>query len=103
MSHDDELLPPHLQALQTAIKLAGSRRELARRIACYTPCSAGRLDMWFHRGTPIPVEIAPFVALAVDGKVSVFDLCPGYRQGWFALLGLLKTQVQEQEPVQEIA
>ncbi|MFP4895785.1 hypothetical protein [Paraburkholderia sp. EG304] len=92
-------VPPQLAALQTAIELAGSRRELARRIARHVPCTAGRLDMWFHRKSPVPVEIAPFISAAVDGAVSVFELCPEYSKGW----RMLKELLNSEEPIRETA
>jgi len=99
--------PAH-RALQTAIDLCGgSRRELARRIAetgyrgVRAPISPQRIDNWINRKTaaPVPIEVAPFVAAAVEGKVSVFDLCPHYQEGWLLIAELLKAgeQVPEQE------
>ncbi|WP_395066149.1 hypothetical protein [Paraburkholderia silvatlantica] len=103
---------PALSALQTAIDLCGgSRRELARRMSnqayprprgqrvAGTPAfSSQRIDGWLQRGGTVPVEAAPFVAAAVGGQVSVFDLCPEYKEGWSLLSRLLKQQRRERGP-----
>jgi DNA-binding transcriptional regulator YdaS (Cro superfamily) len=93
---------PALRALQTAIELCGgSRRELARRIAgtgyrgVRAPISPQRINQWINRDHSVPIEVAPFVAAAVDGQVSVFDLCPHYEEGWLLIAALLKTAQQE--------
>ncbi|MFP3549722.1 hypothetical protein SB861_03270 [Paraburkholderia sp. SIMBA_049] len=92
---------PALRALNTAIAICGgSRRELARRIAetgyrgVRAPISPQRIDNWINRDGAVPIEVAPFVAAAVDGKVSVYDLCPGY-EGWRVLRALLLTEDRE--------
>lgn len=104
---------PALRALQTAIDLCGgSRRELARRVCeiGYPGVRAGvnrplftteRIDKWFSRDGAVPIEVAPFVAAAVDGKVSVFDLCPHYEDGWRLIAQLFRAG--QQEPEEEIA
>jgi DNA-binding transcriptional regulator YdaS (Cro superfamily) len=79
---------PAMRALLQAIDLAGSRRELARRISEYEPCASQRVDNWVQRDHMVPVTMAPFVSAAVDGEVSVRDLCPDY-PGWEVLAVLL--------------
>ncbi|CAB3758491.1 hypothetical protein [Paraburkholderia humisilvae] len=98
---------PALRALNTAIALCGgSRRELARRIAetgyrgVRAPISSQRIDNWINRDGAVPIEVAPFVAAAVDGKVSVYDLCPGY-EGWQVLRALLLNEAGESSELQQ--
>jgi len=95
---------PALRALQTAIDLCGgSRRELARRISgtgyrgLRAPISPQRIDNWINRDGAVPIEAAPFVAAAVEGKVSVFDLCPEYEDGWRLIAELLNASEEEEQ------
>lgn len=88
-------VPQQLLALQKAIEICGSRRELARRISLFTPCTSGRIDMWFSRNTVVPIDAVPFVAAAVDGQVSVYELCPEYAEGWRVLRALLLNEHRE--------
>ena len=93
-------IPQQLEALQKAIAICGSRRELARRISVYMPCTSGRIDMWFSRNTMVPMDAAPFIAAAVDGEVSVYELCPEYSEGW-QLLSLLLVRERRSEQARE--
>lgn len=85
---------PAMRGLQRAIELAGSRRELARRISEYEPCSSQRIDNWLQRDHIVPITMAPFVSAAVDGEVSVQVLCPEYA-GWGLLAVLLAGSEEE--------
>ncbi|MBN3756044.1 helix-turn-helix domain-containing protein [Paraburkholderia sp. Tr-20389] len=67
-------VPQQLEPLQRAIAICGSRRELARRLRHYEPCTSGRIDMWFTRDTVVPLHMAPLISAAVEGQVSVEEL-----------------------------
>ena len=74
-----------LAALEEAIALCGSRAELARRVSQLTPCTAARIEQWIRRGVGAPPAFAPFIAHAVDDRVSVLRLCPEFAHGWALL------------------
>jgi hypothetical protein len=67
-------VPPQLEPLQKAIAICGSRRELARRLRQYGPCTSGRIDMWFVRDSAVPLDMAASISAAVEGLVSIEEL-----------------------------
>ncbi|MGF6792740.1 hypothetical protein [Paraburkholderia sp. 35.1] len=78
-------IPQGHAALREAIDLCGSKAELARRVARFVPCTASRMEQWLRLGMPVPPAFAPFIAQAVDNRVSVLRLCPEYERGWALL------------------
>jgi DNA-binding transcriptional regulator YdaS (Cro superfamily) len=97
---------PQLAGLSEAIALCGgSRRELARRVARDVPkFSPQRIDNWYAANGVVPLAVAPYIAKAVGGKVTVFDLRPDYEDGWHLLREQLRAappKPQQQKVVAE--
>lgn len=78
-------------ALREAISICGSRAELARRINVHVPCTDARIGQWFRLGMAVPPRFAPFIAHAVQDRVSVAQLCPQFAHGWALLRKQLAT------------
>lgn len=68
----DRQLPPNLQAIEKAIRLAGSQSQLARQIGT----SQATVWKWLNKGLAVSAKLAVRIEDETQGQVSSHDLRP---------------------------